>query len=41
MRSPSGYTFIELCVVLVLAGLMVVLAVPRFNAALFTDDLKT
>jgi hypothetical protein len=41
MRSPSGYTFVELCVVLVLAGLMASLAIPRFNAALFTDDLKT
>jgi type II secretion system protein H len=41
MRPTSGFTFIELCVVLVLAGLMTALALPRFNTALFTDDLKT
>ena len=40
MRPSSGYTFVELCVVLVIAGLMAALALPRFNPAIFTDDLK-
>jgi prepilin-type N-terminal cleavage/methylation domain-containing protein len=36
-----GYTFIELCVVMALLGLLTALALPKFSTALFTDDLGT
>ncbi|MDY6971170.1 MAG: hypothetical protein SV775_02460 [Thermodesulfobacteriota bacterium] len=35
-----GYTFLELTLVLLLVGLMMTIAVPRFQYAILTDDLK-
>lgn len=41
-RKPGkgGYTFIELTVVIFLIGLLLFLAVPRFQQSILTDDLK-
>ena len=39
-NSTKGYTLIELVVVIVLLGLFLGLAIPRFRYALVTDDLK-
>jgi len=38
---PSGFTLLELIVVISLLGIMLVLAVPRFHETLFLDDGKT
>jgi len=38
--DKKGYTLVELIVVLVLIGLVLTLAAPRFRNALLTDDLK-
>jgi prepilin-type N-terminal cleavage/methylation domain-containing protein len=38
--STGGYSLIELMVVLILVGLMITIAVPRFRYALLTDNLK-
>jgi general secretion pathway protein H len=38
---PSGFTLLELIVVISLLGIMLVLAVPRFHETLFLDDSKT
>ncbi|MFH1241687.1 MAG: prepilin-type N-terminal cleavage/methylation domain-containing protein [Pseudomonadota bacterium] len=37
----KGYTFIELTVVVSLLGLIAALAIPRFQGAVLTDDLKS
>ncbi|NVM57731.1 MAG: prepilin-type N-terminal cleavage/methylation domain-containing protein [Desulfobacterales bacterium] len=39
-NSTKAYTLIELMVVVLLIGLMLALAIPRFHDALLTDDLK-
>jgi general secretion pathway protein H len=38
---PSGFTLLELIVVISLLGIMLVLAVPRFHETLFLDESKT
>jgi len=49
MRSKSGYTFIEVLLVIVIIGIIAAVAMPRFNlgrnlagttAKKFTDDLR-
>ena len=40
-RNDSGYTLIELIVVVLLVGLMMSLTIPRFQSAMLTDDLKS
>ena len=37
----SGYTFIELTIVILLIGTTLSLAIPRFRYSLLTDDLKS
>jgi type II secretory pathway pseudopilin PulG len=39
-RKSTGYTLIELTVVIFLIGLTLALTVPRFRASLLTDNLK-
>jgi general secretion pathway protein H len=38
---PSGFTLLELIVVISLLGIMLVMAVPRFHETLFLDESKT
>lgn len=40
LQDSKGYTFVELTVVIVLIGLMLAIAFPRFRSALLTDNLK-
>ena len=40
-KSNSGFTLLELIVVISLLGIMLVLAIPRFHATLFLDESKT
>lgn len=40
-RGWTGYTFVELAVVMVLLALMASITFPRFRYALLTDELKT
>jgi general secretion pathway protein H len=40
-RGESGYTLIELSVVVLLAGMMLFLAVPRIRDSMLSDGLKT
>jgi general secretion pathway protein H len=39
--NERGYTLIELSVVVLLAGMMLLIAVPRIRDAVLSDDLKT
>ena len=39
--NEHGYTLIELSVVILLAGMMLLLAVPRIRDSVLSDDLKT
>ncbi len=39
-RNTKGYTLIELMVVIVLFGLILTIAAPRFRDAVLTDNLK-
>jgi prepilin-type N-terminal cleavage/methylation domain-containing protein len=38
--KSNGFTFIEITVVIVLIGLTLLFAVPRFRSTILTDDLK-
>lgn len=40
LRRRRGYTFLELCVVVALLGIMASLALPRLHSALLADDLE-
>ena len=40
-RQCSGFTLLELIVVLALLSIMLVLTVPRFHSTLFLDETKT
>ena len=41
LKRTKGYTLIELIVVIVLIGIVMTLAMPRFRYSLLTDDLKS
>ena len=40
-RGNSGYTLIEMTVVIILAGLFMTYSIPRFKTDILTDSLKT
>lgn len=41
LSGTKGFTLIELSVILILIGIVMVLAMPRFQAGIVSDELKT